>query len=118
MLVSLSVQLPENTVLDRVLPFLTEYLSDECASVRAGAILGVGRLLKSCRGVDVSNHDFFCAYLAPKLLPLATDMSESVRCALAVMLPSISTVAMTFMEMIQVIAIDQWCGFISFRILR
>ena len=95
----LAVRQSSEVILERILPFITFYLSSPVAAIRSAAIHALVNSLGAVRSVPRGDANTFPEFILPQLLPLCQDSSVAVRAALAHHLATIAELASTFLDM-------------------
>jgi phosphoinositide-3-kinase regulatory subunit 4 len=70
-------------IVDRYVPFITAFLSDEVASVRARALRTLACVVRGVKRVRAGDLNLFPAYIFPHVAPCKTDVEISVRASVA-----------------------------------
>ncbi|CAB4056384.1 PIK3R4 [Lepeophtheirus salmonis] len=101
-LVKLATHLPEDIVLDRVIPYIIDSLTDFSSSVRISAIDSLTKSLSKINCLDPSEGNIFPDYILPALAPLCSDRIVLVRTALAKNIADIALESVRFLDMVMV----------------
>ncbi|KAI1294765.1 Phosphoinositide 3-kinase regulatory subunit 4 [Halotydeus destructor] len=83
-------------VLDRVLPYVLDYLSDKCPQVRSEAIETLTHTLSCVQEIPASDNNVFADYIMPAIVKLVNDRSSFVRMKLAANLCKLTEISVRF----------------------
>lgn len=101
-LLELATHANEETILDRILPFILSLANDSNARVKIAAINIVTDCLELVKKVPRSDANIFPEYILTGLAPLAKDENTSVRVAYASKIAMLAEIALRYLESSQV----------------
>ncbi|KAH8700818.1 hypothetical protein BGW36DRAFT_375073 [Talaromyces proteolyticus] len=110
LLLAFAERLPDESKLDRILPYVMTLLNDRSDAVRVAAIRTLAQLLSMVKVVSPVNAYIFPEYIFPRLYPLTGDTTNNtspmVRAAYASCIASLSQSSLRFLDMIQALRTD------------
>ncbi|CAG0920098.1 unnamed protein product, partial [Notodromas monacha] len=103
LLEEISRRLPDDLVLDRIVPFMVELVKDESARVRCEALNCLTRCLSGISLTDLHGSDanVFPEFIFPGISATVTDLHSSVRCSLAANIGLLAETAARFIENVE-----------------
>ncbi|KAF5307655.1 hypothetical protein FQR65_LT06710 [Abscondita terminalis] len=104
-LLDLASHANEETILDRILPFILYFAQDSNARVKVSAINVITQCLNLVKHIPRSDANIFPEYILPGLGPLAVDPNTSVRAAYAQNIATLAEIALRYLEQTQ----TDWC---------
>ncbi|CAH1115369.1 unnamed protein product [Psylliodes chrysocephalus] len=100
-LLDLASHASDETVLDRILPYIMYLAHDSSTRVKISAINTITKCLDSVTKISRSDANIFPEYILPELAPLATDPNTCVRAAYAKNIATLAEIALRYLEQIQ-----------------
>ncbi|XP_017771764.1 PREDICTED: phosphoinositide 3-kinase regulatory subunit 4 [Nicrophorus vespilloides] len=91
----------DETILDRIIPFIMFLMLDVNSRVKVAAINTVTNCLKMVKKVPRSDANVFPEYVLPGLAPLASDRCSYVRAAYAKNIANLAETAVLYLEQTQ-----------------
>lgn len=104
-LLELASHANEETILDRILPYILYFAQDLNARVKVLAINVITQCLNLVKHIPRSDANIFPEYILPGLAPLAIDPNVSVRAAYAQNIATLAEIALRYLEQTQ----TDWC---------
>ena len=101
LLLALSPHLTDETKLDRMLPFVVSLLTNDAASVRAGALRALTQTLTAIESITPSNATLFPEYVLPNVAHFVHDSDEGVRCVYAQSLAALAEAGQRYLDLTQ-----------------
>ncbi|KAL3861428.1 hypothetical protein ACJMK2_007462 [Sinanodonta woodiana] len=101
LLLDLSKYVTPDIVLDRIIPYMINFISDKFAQVRALTIRSVTLCLANLKSVPRSDSNIFLEYIFPNLASLTQDRASLVRAAYAENIAQLAETALSVLEMTQ-----------------
>ncbi|KAI8827076.1 uncharacterized protein EV422DRAFT_549569 [Fimicolochytrium jonesii] len=106
LLLVISMHLPDDIRLDRIVPYLMTLLEDENSLVRATALKGLMHLLSMIDSVTSPDANIFPEYILPALRGFTSDPEGFVRATYAQCIASFAEFAFKFLELAEVLKND------------
>ncbi|KAF3398978.1 Serine/threonine-protein kinase ppk19 [Talaromyces pinophilus] len=110
LLLAFAERLPDESKLDRILPYVMTMLNDRSDVVKVAAIRTLAQLLSLVQVVSPVNAYIFPEYIFPRLQPFVPDSSFNpspmVRAAYASCISSLAQSSLRFLDMIQALRTD------------
>ncbi|XP_022087879.1 phosphoinositide 3-kinase regulatory subunit 4-like [Acanthaster planci] len=100
-LLMIAHHIPDDLVLDRIIPHMLHFISDPFPRVRAEAIRTLSQTLTLVNSVPRSDANIFPEYILPNLSNLPQDEVVLVRVAYAENIAVLAETALRFLEMVQ-----------------
>ncbi|KAG5888474.1 hypothetical protein JTB14_022104 [Gonioctena quinquepunctata] len=100
-LLELASHASDETVLDRILPYIMYLAHDNSTRVKISAINTITKCLDLVSKIPRSDANIFPEYILPELAPLATDPNTCVRAAYAKNIATLAEIALRYLEQIQ-----------------
>ncbi|CAH1134866.1 unnamed protein product [Ceutorhynchus assimilis] len=100
-LLELAYHASDETILDRILPFLVYLAHDYNSRVKICAINTITKCLNLVQRLPRSDSNIFPEYILPELAQLATDTNACVRAAYARNISSLAEISLGFLDQIQ-----------------
>ncbi|KAK9879938.1 hypothetical protein WA026_008448 [Henosepilachna vigintioctopunctata] len=97
----LAMHANDETILDRILPYIMFLAHDSTVRVKIVAINTITKCLGFVKKVPRSDANIFPEYILPGLSSLATDSNTCVRAAYAKNIASLADIALRYLEQIQ-----------------
>ncbi|XP_028172381.1 phosphoinositide 3-kinase regulatory subunit 4 isoform X2 [Ostrinia furnacalis] len=91
----------EETVLDRILPYVIHLSHDSVSRVRAAAVCTAAKCVGLVRNLPKADCNVFPEYILPELAPRATDPAVPVRIAYANSIAKLAETAVRFLDQTQ-----------------
>ncbi|KAL0811870.1 hypothetical protein ABMA28_009292 [Loxostege sticticalis] len=91
----------EETILDRILPYIIHLSHDSVSRVRAAAVCTAARCVALVRNLPKADCNVFPEYILPELAPRATDPAVPVRIAYANSIAKLAETAVRFLDQTQ-----------------
>ncbi|KRZ07380.1 Phosphoinositide 3-kinase regulatory subunit 4, partial [Trichinella zimbabwensis] len=89
--------LDDDVIIDRILPYVLSYVSDESPRARASAVYLTAHIMKNVHRVAASEAGIFVDYIFPSLFPTVNDNSVMVKIAIASSLGTLMATAKNFL---------------------
>ncbi|KRX84177.1 Eukaryotic initiation factor 4A, partial [Trichinella sp. T6] len=89
--------LDDDVIIDRILPYVLSYVSDESPRARASAVYLTAHIMKNVHRVAASEAGIFVDYIFPSLFPTVNDKSVMVKIAIASSLGTLMATAKNFL---------------------
>ncbi|XP_064396061.1 phosphoinositide 3-kinase regulatory subunit 4-like [Halichondria panicea] len=102
MIRSISHHIPDEAILERVIPYLVYIVKDKWASVRATAVTVLSHCLSLISHLPRSDYNLFLEYVLPSLNSIPSDPDVMVRVAFAECVAELALTALRFLELAQV----------------
>ncbi|EED16960.1 protein kinase (VPS15), putative [Talaromyces stipitatus ATCC 10500] len=110
LLLAFAERLPDESKLDRILPYVMTLLNDRSDVVKVAAIRTLSQLLSIVQVVSPVNAYIFPEYIFPRLQPFVAESSFNpspmVRAAYASCISSLAQSSLRFLDMIQALRTD------------
>jgi phosphoinositide-3-kinase regulatory subunit 4 len=100
-LLELSNHANDETILDRILPYIMYLARDPSSRVKICAINTITKCLDLVQQLPRSDSNIFPEYVLPGLAPLAADPSTCVRAAYAKNIATLAEIALRYLDQIQ-----------------
>ncbi|XP_056633826.1 phosphoinositide 3-kinase regulatory subunit 4 isoform X2 [Diorhabda sublineata] len=100
-LLELASHASDETVLDRIVPYIMYLAHDSSTRVKISAINTITKCLDLVSKISRSDANVFPEYILPELAPLATDPNTCVRAAYAKNIATLAEIALRYLEQIQ-----------------
>ncbi|CAG9829186.1 unnamed protein product [Diabrotica balteata] len=100
-LLDLASHASDETVLDRILPYIMYLAHDSSTRVKISAINTITKCLDLVTKISRSDANIFPEYILPELAPLATDPNTCVRAAYAKNIATLAEISLRYLEQIQ-----------------
>ncbi|KAI4461743.1 phosphoinositide 3-kinase regulatory subunit 4 [Holotrichia oblita] len=100
-LLKLARQANEETILDRILPYILYLAKDPNSRIKVAAINTITMCLSFVKKVPRSDANIFPEYILPGLAYLASDSSACVRAAYAKNIATLAEIALRYLEQTQ-----------------
>ncbi|XP_063233284.1 phosphoinositide 3-kinase regulatory subunit 4 isoform X2 [Bacillus rossius redtenbacheri] len=100
-LLELAGHVSDETILDRILPYIFHFVHDPFPRVRVRAVHTLTKCLALVKNVPCSDANIFPEYVLPNLTPIAKDEVVIVRATYAENIAQLATTALRFLEQCQ-----------------
>ncbi|KAL3269438.1 hypothetical protein HHI36_008508 [Cryptolaemus montrouzieri] len=100
-LLELAMHANDETILDRILPYIMFLAHDSTPRVKISAINTITKCLGFVKRIPRSDANIFPEYILPGLASLATDSNTCVRAAYAKNIASLADIALRYLEQVQ-----------------
>ncbi|XP_018572792.1 phosphoinositide 3-kinase regulatory subunit 4 isoform X2 [Anoplophora glabripennis] len=100
-LLELASHASDETILDRILPYIMFLGHDSSTRVKISAINTITKCLDLVVKIPRSDANIFPEYILPELAPLATDPNTCVRAAYAKNIAKLAEISLRYLEQIQ-----------------
>ncbi|XP_033636552.1 phosphoinositide 3-kinase regulatory subunit 4-like [Asterias rubens] len=100
-LLMIAHHIPDDLILDRIIPYMLHFITDPFPRVRAEAIRTLSKTLTLVNSVPRSDANIFPEYILPNLSNIAQDEIVLVRVAYAENIAVLAETALRFLEMVQ-----------------
>uniref|UniRef100_A0A1I8HH20 Protein kinase domain-containing protein n=1 Tax=Macrostomum lignano TaxID=282301 RepID=A0A1I8HH20_9PLAT len=104
----LACHLPDHIVLDRILPYILDMMTDSSSRVRSGAILSLANTVGRIDTVGYKYVNLFADYIFPTVEHLSRDVSVQVRSSLAEILGRLADTAKKFLDSVREQSMAAW----------
>ncbi|XP_074031829.1 vacuolar protein sorting 15 isoform X2 [Leptinotarsa decemlineata] len=100
-LLELASHASNETILDRILPYMMYFVRDNSSRVKIAALETITKCLELIDTVPRSEENIFPEYILPELAPLATDPDYSVRAAYAQHISTLAELSIRYLDQIE-----------------
>ncbi|XP_072035782.1 phosphoinositide 3-kinase regulatory subunit 4-like isoform X1 [Amphiura filiformis] len=100
-LLMIAQHIPDEIILDRIIPYMLHFVNDPLPRVRAEAVRTLTQTLSIVKSVPRSDANIFPEYILPNLSPTTQDEIVMVRVAYAENIAVLAETALRFLEMVQ-----------------